>query len=31
MHRVPLLCTYAVNGRGQIPEELHALHTHSCR
>ncbi len=30
-HRVPLLCTYALNGRAEVPEDIHALHTHSCQ
>jgi hypothetical protein len=29
MHRVPLMCTYALNGRDDIHQALHALHTHS--
>jgi hypothetical protein len=29
-HRVPLLCTYELNGHENIPAGLRRLHTHSC-
>src|SRR5687767_4694749 len=28
-HRVSLMCTYALNGRDNIPDTLHGLHKHS--
>jgi hypothetical protein len=28
-HHVPLMCTYALNGREDLDEVLDALHTHS--